>query len=97
MDNKCPTIKSRHEKRKAHVPLLAMKTLADFFEMDNLRPKLLISKQAIVNLGEEYLPKASYLGWTGCICAALNCQQLQLLSFSCKSIPRAEVAGLEDY
>ncbi|CAL8119159.1 unnamed protein product [Prunus armeniaca] len=24
--------------------------------MDNLRPKLLISKQAIVNLGEEYLP-----------------------------------------
>ncbi|CAL2239162.1 unnamed protein product [Prunus armeniaca] len=25
--------------------------------MDNLHPKLLISKQAIVNLGEEYLPK----------------------------------------
>ncbi|KAI5324504.1 hypothetical protein L3X38_033577 [Prunus dulcis] len=38
------------------VPLLAMKILADFLEIDNLRPKLLISKQAIVNLGEEYLP-----------------------------------------
>ncbi|CAL2247163.1 unnamed protein product [Prunus armeniaca] len=36
--------------------LLAMKTLADFFKIDNLRPKLLTSKQAIVNLGEEYLP-----------------------------------------
>ncbi|CAL8114798.1 unnamed protein product [Prunus armeniaca] len=55
---------------------------------DNLRPKLLISKQAIVNLGEEYLPKASDLGWTGYVCARLNCQQLQLFSFSCKSIPK---------
>ncbi|CAL8169612.1 unnamed protein product [Prunus armeniaca] len=27
--------------------------------MDNLRPKSLISKQAIVNLGEEYLPRLS--------------------------------------
>ena len=40
----------------ASVPLLALKILVDFFKMDNLRPKLLISKQVIVNLGEEYLP-----------------------------------------
>ncbi|CAL8167854.1 unnamed protein product [Prunus armeniaca] len=39
------------------VPLLAIKILADFFKIDNLRPKLLISKQAIMNLGEEYLSK----------------------------------------
>ena len=26
------------------------------WKVDNLRPKLLISKQTIVNLGEEYLP-----------------------------------------
>lgn len=38
------------------VPLLATKTLADSLKIDNVRPKLLTSKQAIVNLGEEYLP-----------------------------------------
>ncbi|CAL2271796.1 unnamed protein product [Prunus armeniaca] len=27
-------------------------------------------------------------GWTGYVWAGLNCQQLQLLSFSCKSIPK---------
>ncbi|CAL8090290.1 unnamed protein product [Prunus armeniaca] len=32
--------------------------------MDNLHPKLLISKQAIVNLGEECLPNFSHLPLT---------------------------------
>ncbi|CAL8997193.1 unnamed protein product [Prunus brigantina] len=27
-------------------------------------------------------------GWTGYVWAGLNCQQLQLLSFSCESIPK---------
>ncbi|CAL9008447.1 unnamed protein product [Prunus brigantina] len=40
--------------------------------MDNLRPKLLISKQVIVNLGKEYLPKVSDLGWTEYVCAGLD-------------------------
>ncbi|CAL2228278.1 unnamed protein product [Prunus armeniaca] len=32
-----------------------MKILTDFLKIDHLRPKLLISKQAIANLDEEYL------------------------------------------
>ncbi|CAL8174391.1 unnamed protein product [Prunus armeniaca] len=56
----------------------------------------------IVNLGEEYLPKrlkedwnsisawieGSDPGWTGYAWAGLGCQQLQLLNFNCKSIPK---------
>ncbi|CAL9012667.1 unnamed protein product [Prunus brigantina] len=41
-----------------------------------------------MNLGEEYLPKASDPGWTGYVWVGLDFQQLQLLTFSCKSIPK---------
>ncbi|CAL9008443.1 unnamed protein product [Prunus brigantina] len=42
--------------------------------MDNLCPKLLISKQVIVNLGEEYLPSKffSCLRLTEYVCAGLD-------------------------
>ncbi|CAL2259860.1 unnamed protein product [Prunus armeniaca] len=52
-------------------------------KIDNLRPKLLISKQAIVNLGEEYLPTLEgFLNGQNCNFFGLN---------------EAEVAGFEDY
>ncbi|CAL2255426.1 unnamed protein product [Prunus armeniaca] len=33
---------------------------------------------------------ASELGWIGCVYAGLNCQHLQLIGFSWKSIPMFE-------
>ncbi|CAL8161828.1 unnamed protein product [Prunus armeniaca] len=32
--------------------------------------------------------EGSVLGWIGYVWARLNCQQLQLLNFSCKSMPK---------
>ncbi|BBG97294.1 iron-regulated transporter 1 [Prunus dulcis] len=66
----------------ASMPLLAMKILADFLKIDNLCSELLIFKQAIVNLGEEYLPT-----WKAF-------EQAELGPFSPEG---AEVARLEDY
>ncbi|CAL2265905.1 unnamed protein product [Prunus armeniaca] len=67
------------------MPLLGIKILADFLRIDNLRPKLLISKQAIANLGEEYLPKLWPLqseggrsGWT-CGLLSRNCTVVPVL------------------
>ncbi|CAL8168849.1 unnamed protein product [Prunus armeniaca] len=59
-----------------------MEGQTDFFETDNLRPKLLISKQAIVNLGEEYLPSK----FSSCL----------RLNYNFFDMNGAEVAGLGD-
>ncbi|CAL8112566.1 unnamed protein product [Prunus armeniaca] len=64
--------------------------------IDNLRPKLLISKQANVNLGEEYLPSgtAFYKTQEGKTNSRKTKRRQNCGLFSLKG---AEVAGLEDY
>ncbi|CAL2263475.1 unnamed protein product [Prunus armeniaca] len=66
--------------------------------MDNLRTKLLISKQVIVNSGDEYLPSKFF----SCLRLSFNLFQalegfLNWQNCNLFSLNGTEVARLEDY
>ncbi|CAL2228308.1 unnamed protein product [Prunus armeniaca] len=65
------------------------------FQKELTFTKLYIKKSTLERQKEGWTSiyawtEASDPGWTGYACAGLDCSQLQLLSFNCKSIPKFE-------